>query len=617
MPFALVAYETVGIPLGENEALFESRRLLFRLRSPARLRVSRCMILFTALAFCVPCSAQSTSDPPSSVADPRDHLNPWGVATGAEWFEDYPQFNPMLKQAGVRWLRGFYEWQTVQPRPGQWNFRPSDKLLENARANGLHLTGVFAYFAPWASADGGTRRFPIKDIRYWREYVSGMVARYHSDIKYWEVWNEFNGSFAEGGSPEMYAELVREASIAAKKIDPTAKIGMSVANFDVRFLDAAIKAGAASHFDYICVHPYEILAGLRDGGEPAFLNMTTTLRKMLDANKEPRDTPLWITEIGSLAPVKRDDPRDQAQAAALAKAYLLAIAAGFQRVFWFEARGPSYGNDMDHGLIRSDMTTRPSYDALKTLAATLGPGPTAAGWLDFGEGSYGFIFDTGGKAVLAAWAGPKREIRVVFDGEVRLSNLKGETRALTAGEPLMLTAEPVLIDDLPAALVERARTQKREQYPWNVNYSATAQATVLLGERNAESGIKQINPDTTIADREGRRLNFSRSDKEGHYAYFWVDPQFAGFNEKSFEITAVLKRIAPDKPAGLSIDYESSRGYVGSDYRNIPAGDGWQELSWTVRDASFAGAWGWNFRLNAISSPGEFLVKEVRVRRSP
>ena len=127
-----------------------------------------------------------------------------------------------------------------------------------------------------------------------------MVARYHSDIKYWEVWNEFNGSFAEGGSPEMYAELVREASIAAKKIDPTAKIGMSVANFDVRFLDAAIKAGAASHFDYICVHPYEILAGLRDGGEPAFLNMTTTLRKMLDANKEPRDTPLWITEIGSL-----------------------------------------------------------------------------------------------------------------------------------------------------------------------------------------------------------------------------------------------------------------------------------------------------------------------------
>jgi hypothetical protein len=65
----------------------------------------------------------------------------------------------------------------------------------------------------------------------------------------------------------------------------------------------------------------------------------------------------------------------------------------------------------------------------------------------------------------------------------------------------------------------------------------------------------------------------------------------------------------------MLIDYESTRGYVGSDYRNIPAGDAWQELSWTIKDANFVGAWGWSFRLNGISSPNEFLIKEVRVRR--
>ena len=32
---------------------------------------------------------------------------------------------------------------------------------------------------------------------------------------------------------------------AAKKVDPTAKVGMSVANFDVAFRDGAIKAGHA------------------------------------------------------------------------------------------------------------------------------------------------------------------------------------------------------------------------------------------------------------------------------------------------------------------------------------------------------------------------------------
>lgn len=596
--------------------MFKPGRLLFQARPLAYLRVACSVVLVFGLAFYARCSAQSAGNP-TPAGDPRDDRSPWGVATGAEWLDDYPKFNPMLRQAGVRWLRGFYEWQTIQPRPGEWNFVPSDRLLENARSNGLRLTGVFAYFAPWASADGGTRRFPIKDIRFWRDYVAGMVARYHADIKYWEVWNEFNGSFAVDGSPEIYAELVREASISAKKIDPTAKIGMSVANFDVRFLDAAIKAGAANHFDYICVHPYEILARLREEGEPAFLNMTTTLRKMLDANGQPAGTPLWITEIGSLAPVKRDDAEDQAQAVALAKAYLLSIAAGFQRVFWFEARGPSYGDGKDHGLIRSDMTVRPSLDALGVLTAALGAEPAPAGWLDFGERTYAFVFDNGGKAVLGAWAGAKRKVNVVFDGDVRLLSLKkGESRTLRAGDSLMLTETPVLVEGLPAALVEKARAQLDKPYPWKVDYRGAELATLRLGERNVGTGIKLINQDTTIADREWRRTDFSRSDKEGHYAYFWVDPQFAGLETKSIEVTAVVKRVATDKQAGLSIEYESSRGYVGTDYRNIPTSDAWQELSWTLKDTSFAGAWGWSFRINAISSPNEFLIKEVRIRKS-
>src|SRR5947209_5584973 len=70
------------------------------------------------------------------VSDLRDDASPWGVASGAEWFSAYPIFNPMLKQAGVRWLRGFYEWQIIQPKHGSWNFTLPDRLLNNAQANG-------------------------------------------------------------------------------------------------------------------------------------------------------------------------------------------------------------------------------------------------------------------------------------------------------------------------------------------------------------------------------------------------------------------------------------------------------------------------------------------------
>jgi GH35 family endo-1,4-beta-xylanase len=141
--------------------------------------------------------------------DRRDDACPWGIASGAEWSGDYPKFNPMLRKAGVRWIRLFSEWQTIQPKQGQWEWEHPDGLVANARANNIHLTGVWAYFAPWASSDGGTRKGPIKDMQYWRDYVGTTVRRYQKDVKYWEVWNEFNGSFYVGQNKvKDYADLV-------------------------------------------------------------------------------------------------------------------------------------------------------------------------------------------------------------------------------------------------------------------------------------------------------------------------------------------------------------------------------------------------------------------------
>jgi hypothetical protein len=550
--------------------------------------------------------------------DPRDDLSPWGVASGTEWFSAFPVFNPVLKEAGAKWLRGFYEWQAIQPRQGYWNWALSDRLVDNARANHLHLSGVFAYLAPWASADGGTRKFPMKDIQFWRDYVGGSVARYHNDIKYWEVWNEFNGSFAENGTPEIYAELVKEASISAKKADPTAKIGLSVANFDVGFLETVIKAGAGGYFDFICVHPYEKLEALADDGEIDFLNMSTTLRQMLEANHQPGDTPLWITEIGAQTATTPDQSADRRQAMLLAKAYLLSIASGFQRVFWFEARGPSYGTKTDYGLIRADFTPRPSYRTLKTMNDALGPQPAPAGWLNI-NGSYGFLFQTERGYVLATWAPTHQVIKTTWSGDIRVLDLEGNQVAVAAGQELTLSDVPQFILDVPGALVDEAKANRSKPYPWSGDYARARTASVVLQDNNIDDGIRQINLDTTSvdgpADHSWRRTQFARPGGEGHYVYFATNPRFVSFGSKRLEITARVRRVATDKVAGMSLNYESRKGYVNGDYRNIPAGEQWQELTWRIEDANFVGQWGWNFRLNAISSPNEFLIKEVRVKK--
>lgn len=560
------------------------------------------------------------ASPAATVGRGADSASPWGASSGAEWLDAYPKFNPLLAQAGVQWLRGFYEWQTVEPKEGEWKWGLPDALAADAKANDLHLLGVLAYLAPWASAGGSSRAFPLKNPQSWRDYVTAAVSRYSGAIQYWEVWNEFNGSFAVNGTPLVYANLVRDAYDAAKKIDPEAKIGISAANFDIGFLNAAIGAGAAGHFDFVAVHPYEILDGVAEGGEIYFLSMAGNLRRMLNANRERPGLPLWITEIGVKAPSAPDPEGDKSQQLALAKAFILGLASGFERIFWFEPRGPSYGKGGDFGLIRADWSLRPSYYALRTLTDVLGPKPSYLGWLDLDRGAYGFLFQGREGPVLAAWSPPGEEHKINFASDVSVLGLEGSRAALAAGRSLALTGEPVLITGVPPSLAGQARRNAEKPFPWGGDYAEAKTVSCRLKAANEDNGLRQIRPGTTVpTNAEGvsaRRLDFARPDGEGHYAYFRTSPRFAPFGVKSLEITALVRRLAPDTPAGFALDYESMNGYVAAPgWMAIPAGRGWQKVTWKITDASFAGAWGYDFRLNASGSPNEFYIKEVRVRK--
>jgi hypothetical protein len=585
-------------------------------------RIGKRMLTAATLAICM---LAGCAPPARAVdADPRDDASPWGIASGAEWSGEYPKFNPMLQRAGVKWMRLFTEWQSIQPKQGQWKWEVPDAMVANCRANNIHLAGIWAYFAPWASADGGTRKGPIKDMQYWRDYVRAAVARYQKDIKYWEVWNEFNGSFYVGQNKvKDYADLVVAAYDTAKKIDPNIKIGMSVANFDVSFLDSVIKAGAADRFDYVCVHPYENLGAVAEGGEVGYLSLVGNLRDMLAANKQRADIPLWITEIGHQAPIKAEPKGDAQQADMLVKAYVLSIAQGFDRVCWFEARGPAYGQGTDHGIIRPDWTPRPAYDALKTMTSLLGQQPRYRGWLDLGKGGCGFLFQGQEGNVLAAWSPAGKQYKAKFSAEVGVTDLAGKQSSLPAGQELVLNQTPIFIGKLPDDLAKQAQANLGKPYPWGGDYANAKVVTCRLGATNAEDGLKQINPKTTVVVNGPvdtcRRTDFANPALrgEGRYVYFRVDPLFVPYGTKELEITIVAKRVAPDKAAGMNLCYESAKGYRGAEvWWNIPEGDQWHQNTWKVSDASFVGQWGWNFRFDAVSSPNEFLVKEVRVTKA-
>jgi hypothetical protein len=456
-------------------------------------------------------------------------------------------------------------------------------------------------------------------MQYWRDYVTASVDRYKASIGYWEIWNEFNGSFYDGpNKPQAYADLTVAAYDAAKKADPSTKVGMSVANFDVGFLDAAIKAGAADHFDFICVHPYENMGALADGGEVGFLSLTGNLRDMLKANKQPTDIPLWITEVGYPAPVTANADADARQAMIVVKGHLLTLAQGFQRIFWFEARGPSYGNGTDLGIIRKDWSPRPAYTAYKTMTTLLGPEPKYLGWVDIDKGAYGFLFHGAQGNVLAVWGPPKTDHKATFDSDVTLTDLTGSATPMKTGQALTLTATPVFVTQVPDALATLAQANLGKPYPWGGDYAHAQTVTCAMGAVNREDGLKQINPNTTAVVNglvdSCVRPNFS-SGGEGHYIYFRVDPQFVPYGTTHLKITIVARRISRDKDANMGVTYESAtHGYTtAGKSQDIPEDEDWHELSWEVTDANFVGQWGWNFRFEATGSPNEFYVKQVRV----
>ena len=562
--------------------------------------------------------------PPQSSA-----TGPWGMCSGAEWSHEHPRFTPILAEAGVTSLRMFREWQNIQPEPDAWRWDEADAIVSSARRNAVELLGLWCYFATWASADGGTRQGPIKDIDAWRRYVGATVTRYGRSIPHWEVWNEFNGSFYSGpDKPRAYARLTVAAFDAARRADPDVAVGMSVASSDIGFLDLAIEAGAHAHFDFLAIHPYENTAALMYGDEVGFLGLADTLRQMLARNGQPTDTPLWITEVGVQAPVDPDPEADARQAEGLLKVYVLALAQGFERVYWFEARGPAYGKGTDHGIIRKDWTLRPAYHAMSAMIDMLGQAPVYVGWLALGEkqDAFGFVFEQDDRHILAAWAPRGVEREVSFTHPVRAVDHAGRSHKVDAGHKIALAPMPVFIADLPDKRIEQAKANAAHPFPWGGNYSHADEVAILLGDRNREDGLTQIFlredhencTEPAGVDGEPARRVVSR-DRDHVFAYFRTHPSFLEFAPQTLELTVVARRSDPRTPAGIAVTYETREGYrdfkTGGETWAVPGEDAWHEHTFRLDNACFANRWGWHLGLITPDDEPALLIRELRVRR--
>ncbi len=118
---------------------------------------------------------------------------PWGVSASASSFKDHAEWFPKMAGAGVGTVRLFPEWRSVEPKKGTWNWQDGDALVKDAADSNLEISAAVLMGSPPGGRKPPTP-FPMDDLDGWSEFVTTAVERYHKQIHYWEIWNEWQRS---------------------------------------------------------------------------------------------------------------------------------------------------------------------------------------------------------------------------------------------------------------------------------------------------------------------------------------------------------------------------------------------------------------------------------------
>lgn len=268
--------------------------------------------------------------------------------------------------AGIRLIRQPFHSNEFEANPERF-----DEFVRETGRAGMEVLPVLV----GEQAEGGMRPAePRAFARYAtelaRRYGPGGSAKPELPIRSWQIWNEPNTpSWWRGGAdPEAYADLLRAAGDAIRKVDPDAQIvaaGMPESRLGTpgpEFLRDVLATGV--EVDTVAVHPY--------AGTPA-----RVARKVRAMQRVAGDREVWVTEVG-WGTGGRDGELTvdrETQARYLTETFRRLRELGLRGVVWFQWRDPEPFPGRRPiwpyfaGLLEVDGRAKPALSALERAAA--------------------------------------------------------------------------------------------------------------------------------------------------------------------------------------------------------------------------------------------------------
>jgi xylan 1,4-beta-xylosidase len=158
----------------------------------------------------------------------------------------------------------FPDWNADPDRPERYDFVQSDFYLKSITDLGINIIFRLGYSAVGKTAVPHIA--PPPDFNKWADIAAHIVRHYNSgwangpkaNIRYWEIWNEPDGSGFWSGSLDQYTRRYEITTEKLKALDPSLKVGAPAIAGSMPFLDSFLKYTRDHHVpvDFISWHIY-------------------------------------------------------------------------------------------------------------------------------------------------------------------------------------------------------------------------------------------------------------------------------------------------------------------------------------------------------------------------
>ncbi|MFD7982941.1 hypothetical protein ACFV4M_06120 [Kitasatospora indigofera] len=185
-----------------------------------------------------------------------------GAETLDRDYTSYPAFSPYLGKLGATGVRLQGGWAKTEKTKGVYDWTWLDRIVDDARAQGLKPWIQLSYGNGIYSGGGGSGlggQLPSSDeaLKAWDAWVQAMVNRYKDRVTEWEVWNEPN---LAGIPAANYTDFYIRTAALARAAQPGAVVFGQEAGIDVtyaqNFLTLLSQKGGSGLLGGISYHPY-------------------------------------------------------------------------------------------------------------------------------------------------------------------------------------------------------------------------------------------------------------------------------------------------------------------------------------------------------------------------